>query len=1216
MQRFDPVFNLGGVKLDATLKEQGKAADAKATGDAIDQAKGSVTASLQSRVAKSDIADNLTTNDATKVLSAKQGIELSNRISGVSESLGKKLFQAQNDITANTEDISDLNTRVNALESNPPSGGGGSSVELDTTLTQSGKAADAKVVGDKFNAIVGKYSEGLEYDFVGESATEATEVMVISLGDCTDTDIIIPPMIGNKRVVMIADSAFDSCENIKSVYIPDTVHTIDSRAFIGCRNLQSITIPDSVQIIGRMAFYNCSGITNVKLPSGIKTIPDYCFGGCSGLTSLDIPRNVTNIKPYAFYYCTKLKRITVPNSVTSIGLDAFGYAVNSTIYCEATSRPSGWDSTWNSGRPVVWGAKLDFGGVNESIKELGGKSLDKVTQFYFSSGDIDEVDVRTNGIWWYNNSTEVEFGDGDSVFEVGGSSNTVPIVAGNNVTFEQDGNVVKINAEGGGGGGGVANLMTPITYAELKALRDSSQLTAGMFYRITDYVCTTTQADTRAMSNKFDIIVQALSENTLSEIAKADYHVEDGDDTIVGTWVFNDEIEIPKESETDYDISYTATDGTGNVEPFRKIYLYSFGDDEYMDYIGCDDDVVFSEVYTPSNGWANEAYKTITITEEPTDAEFIAWLKANATKQAEGSGEPKFKPEVLADDDGTLVEDAIVAQYYIFDDFDDAGGDATEAGYKSDDKFIAYDYLENYDGDIVPVIYKTDMESAAASPDEYGSPDYEDTFYYVGTEVLDGVTYDKWRKINQVDGNGMDWQGHGSVHVLTNVVISGGSSGGTSKSYFKNSNLPAWGIKYCLDNDTTRFAWALDGLNSITRISSYDILEPFVRFPAHDSKEDDGSVRKFAWRGTIALDWGSMTATFYSLTEFVNVGDVLYNGGDAFEVLEVAKQDNTEGKGVIYYMKDEFNNECPYDFKNIQFKRTITLENGYPELDEENGDETWVYTFCATSYHIDNDEWSGLKDGSLESPRCHQSDEQVSTFFNNSMGRHIQFYDSDNDDYKKCGKQYLNNNVFFGWWEEIGSTPSEDYPWFSAHCCSNNTLRDNCIGNTLADSCCNNTFGEECRYNKLGGFCSYNTFGSRCEVNVAMFGFRYNKIGIMSGGNYFGSNCVHNELGISCNSNVLGEESGRNRFSAECSVNTVGFCSVGNTFGYRCNNITAGDYLSFSVFGNGCNRIIVAGDNINYIEVGSGIANTTITPVPNANYQQIYRKSGSTETFV
>ena len=38
-----------------------------------------------------------------------------------------------------------------------PSGGGGSSVELDTTLTQEGKAADAKAVGDRIDGITSKY---------------------------------------------------------------------------------------------------------------------------------------------------------------------------------------------------------------------------------------------------------------------------------------------------------------------------------------------------------------------------------------------------------------------------------------------------------------------------------------------------------------------------------------------------------------------------------------------------------------------------------------------------------------------------------------------------------------------------------------------------------------------------------------------------------------------------------------------------------------------------------------------------------------------------------------------------------------------------------------------------------------------------------------------------------------------------------------------------
>ena len=33
--------------------------------------------------------------------------------------------------------------------------------------------------------------------------------------------------------------------------------------------------------------------------------------------------------------------------------------------------------------------------------------------------------------------------------------------------------------------------------------------------------------------------------------------------------------------------------------------------------------------------------------------------------------------------------------------------------------------------------------------------------------------------------------------------------------------------------------------------------------------------------------------------------------------------DDENGKGVIYYMKDEFGNEAPYDFKNIQFQRFL-----------------------------------------------------------------------------------------------------------------------------------------------------------------------------------------------------------------------------------------------------------------------------------------------------
>lgn len=84
----------------------------------------------------------------------------------------------------------------------------------------------------------------------------------------------------------------------------------------------------------------------------------------------------------------------------------------------------------------------------------------------------------------------------------------------------------------------VAELVQEVKYAELVALRNANSLTPGMKYRITDYVTTTVQQGTKSANHPFDIIVEATSENTLSELAKATQH--EGDtyfkDNDLGAW--------------------------------------------------------------------------------------------------------------------------------------------------------------------------------------------------------------------------------------------------------------------------------------------------------------------------------------------------------------------------------------------------------------------------------------------------------------------------------------------------------------------------------------------------------------------------------------------------------------------------------------------------------------------------------------------------------
>ena len=175
--------------------------------------------------------------------------------------------------------------------------------------------------------------------------------------------------------------------------------------------------------------------------------------------------------------------------------------------------------------------------------------------------------------------------------------------------------------------------------------------------------------------------------------------------------------------------------------------------------------------------------------------------------------------------------------------------------------------------------------------------------------------------------------------------------------------------------------------------------------------------------------------------------------------------DSSNGKGVIYRMIDEWNNDCPYDFKNIQFIRNLIFENGYAEFSED-GEETWVYTFAGQSYHINNDEWSGMLDGSLESPFGHMSDENTSTFHDNTIKPYIMVYNG-NDIYTECGLRYLNDIVFLGYWEKVGSANEEDMPYYYAGCCNSNSFGNNCYSNS---------FGNDCNYNSFGNYCYSNSF--------------------------------------------------------------------------------------------------------------------------------------------
>ncbi|MEB3393581.1 leucine-rich repeat protein [Flavobacterium psychrophilum] len=127
----------------------------------------------------------------------------------------------------------------------------------------------------------------------------------------------------NYAVTAIGESAFEHCNNLTSVTIPNSVTTIGDYVFVGCSGLISVTIPNSVTDIENGAFFSCSGLTSVTIPNSVTTIGDQAFADCSGLTSVTISNSVTTIGDEAFAECSGLTSVTIPNSVTTIGDGSF-----------------------------------------------------------------------------------------------------------------------------------------------------------------------------------------------------------------------------------------------------------------------------------------------------------------------------------------------------------------------------------------------------------------------------------------------------------------------------------------------------------------------------------------------------------------------------------------------------------------------------------------------------------------------------------------------------------------------------------------------------------------------------------------------------------------------------------------------------------------------------------------------------------------------------
>ena len=103
---------------------------------------------------------------------------------------------------------------------------------------------------------------------------------------------------------------FKRCYALETVVLGGQLEVVPDSAFEFCDALQSVTIPDTVRTIGLKAFYHCIRLSHIDLSgSSLEAIKEAAFCNCESLKKFVIPRHVAQIEERAFRGCTSLESV-------------------------------------------------------------------------------------------------------------------------------------------------------------------------------------------------------------------------------------------------------------------------------------------------------------------------------------------------------------------------------------------------------------------------------------------------------------------------------------------------------------------------------------------------------------------------------------------------------------------------------------------------------------------------------------------------------------------------------------------------------------------------------------------------------------------------------------------------------------------------------------------------------------------------------------------
>lgn len=203
------------------------------------------------------------------------------------------------------------------------------------------------------------------------SIDEVTAVKELGMAFCANDEITsFDELLFFVGIKEIPASCFEDCYHLKSVRLPNSLHTINEFAFNYCRPLTDIQLPERLETISQEAFYDCN-LQSIYIPAHTVSISSTAFSYNRHLSKVEVspdntvydsrdhcnaiietatnkmitgsataffPKSVDSMSDEALVGFVR-PSLTIPSQVKAIGQWALLSFID-TVYCESPIPPS------------------------------------------------------------------------------------------------------------------------------------------------------------------------------------------------------------------------------------------------------------------------------------------------------------------------------------------------------------------------------------------------------------------------------------------------------------------------------------------------------------------------------------------------------------------------------------------------------------------------------------------------------------------------------------------------------------------------------------------------------------------------------------------------------------------------------------------------------------------------------------------------------------